>query len=78
MKYAKNSMSIEKAKTFIGKLCGSTIFGKQIYQECVGRLHEVGYPVWEGKFGGRSGYFVSDFNVKSLTNHYNKVLNSYE
>ena len=35
MKYAKNSMSIEKAKTFIGKLCGSTIFGKQIYQECV-------------------------------------------
>ena len=71
-------MNIDQAHSFLDGLCGNSIFGNQVYHECIGRLFEVGYSSYKGEVGTRSGEFVNDFNEKSLTNHYNKIIRTYE
>jgi hypothetical protein len=71
-------MTISEAKQFLTGLCGDDSFGKQLQDECFGRIFEVGYPISKGDFGARSTVFVNDFNHNSLTNHYKKILRSYE
>jgi len=71
-------MTISEAKQFLKELCGNDSFGKQLQDECFGRIFEVGYSVSKGEFGARSTVFVNDFNHASLTNHYKIILRSYE
>ncbi len=75
---ANSSMNLEKAKKFLADLCGDSIFGKQVLQECIGTLDAVGYPISKGEFGARTTIFVNDYNPQSLTNHYREVLRGYE
>ena len=75
---AKNSMTLSEAKQFLTEICGDDSFGKQLQDECLGRIFEVGYPVGKGKFGARNTVFVNDFNHTLLTNHYKIILKSYQ
>ena len=75
---AKNSMTLSEAKQFLKEICGYDSFGRQLQNECLGRIFEVGYPVSRGKFGARNTVFVNDFNHTSLTNHYKIILKSYQ
>jgi len=75
---SKNSMNLSEAKRFLIEMCGNDSFGKQLQQECLGRIFEVGYPVTESNLGRRKTYFVNEYTNISLTNHYKEILRSYE
>lgn len=73
-------MTIEQAKTFLNNLCSELhpLVKGQVYEQCVGELNHVGYPSWDGKFGGRTASFVNDFTPITLTNHYKRILKEFE
>ena len=71
-------MTLSEARQFLINLCGNDSFGKQLQEECLGRLDEVGYFVSKGKFGARKVIFVNEFNQDNLTNHYKTILKTYE
>ena len=75
---AKNSMSYEAAKEFIIGLCGNDTFGKQMHDECVFELNNIGYHEYTGVLGARKITFVNDYTERTLTNAYRNILRSYE